>query len=84
VPELEDDMTVNCARIGALMMQIQNDFLDTPALRLTVSQAHRRFGADPVLCEAVLGTLVDAKVLGRQADGAYVYHHHARQSVNAA
>ena len=65
-------MASNCGRIQALVMRIQNDFLDNPALRLTVSRAQVRFGVDALTGEAVLGALVDAGVLARTPDGAYV------------
>jgi hypothetical protein len=69
---LEDDMVVSCEHITALVMKIQNDFLDTPSLTLTLSQAQKRFGADEITCEAVLRALVDAGVLATTSDGAYV------------
>jgi len=65
-------VTSNCGRIQALVMKIQNDFLDNPALRLTVPRAQVRFGVDALTGEAVLGALVDAGVLARTPDGAYV------------
>jgi hypothetical protein len=69
---LEDEMAVSCGHITALVTKIQNDFLDTPSLTLTLSQAQKRFGADEITCEAVLGTLVDAGVPVRTSDEAYV------------
>ena len=65
-------MTPNRRRIQALVMRIQNDFLDDPALRLTLPGAQARFGVDAVTGEAVLGALVDAGVLARTPDGAYL------------
>ena len=65
-------MTLDTNRIVALVMQIQGDFLEKPALRLTVPDAVRRFGADRHTCEAVLGTLVNSGVLARTDDGGYV------------
>jgi hypothetical protein len=65
-------MAVSYGHIAALVVKIQNDFLDTPTLRLTLSQAQKRFGADEITCEAVLGALVDASVLANTPDGAYV------------
>ena len=53
-------------------MRIQNDFLDDPALKLTLPRAQARFGVDAVTGEAVLGALLDAGVLARTPDGAYV------------
>ena len=65
-------MTPNCGRIQALVMRIQSDFLDNPALTLTLPRAEVRFGVDAVTGEAVLGALLDAGVLARTPDGAYV------------
>ena len=65
-------VTSNCGRIQALLMRIQSDFLDDPALRLTLPRAQVRFGVDAVTGEAVLGALVDAGVLARTPDGAYL------------
>jgi hypothetical protein len=53
-------------------MRIQNDFLDNPALKLTLPRAQARFDVDAVTGEAVLGALVDAGVLARTPDDAYV------------
>jgi hypothetical protein len=64
-------MTANCGRIGALIVQMQGDFLDTPGLTLTRRGAQHRFGLDETTCEALLGALVDAGVLVRRPDGAY-------------
>ena len=64
-------MNRNGGRIQALVMQMQNDFLDTPALALTVAQAQRRFGVDAATCEAILGALVDAHVLTLAPTGVY-------------
>jgi hypothetical protein len=65
-------MSVSCGRIATLVMKIQNEFLDKAGLTLTLSQAQNRFGADEITCEAVLGALVDAKVLAKTPDGAYI------------
>jgi DNA-binding IclR family transcriptional regulator len=65
-------MTLDSSEIVALVMRRQGDFLERPALRLTVRDAERRFGADRETCEAVLGTLVNAGVLARSDDGGYV------------
>ena len=64
-------MTANCGRIGALIVQMQGDFLDTPGLTLTRRGAQHRFGLDETTCEALLTALVDAGVLVRKPDGAY-------------
>jgi hypothetical protein len=53
-----------------LVMQVQSDFLDNPALALTLPAAEKRFGIDEVTCAGVLGALVDARVLSER-EGTY-------------
>ena len=40
-------------------------------LRLTVSEAERRFATDEITCEAILDALVDSAVLFKTADRVY-------------
>ena len=63
-------MTATCARIETLVVRIQADSLDDPALALTRRAAEKRFGIDGVACAGVLDALVDARVLTRR-DGTY-------------
>ena len=65
-------MNLNCRRIAAFVIKIHNHFLDTPSVTLTLSQAQRRFGLDEITCDAVLNALVEARVLARTSEGAYV------------
>jgi hypothetical protein len=58
-------------RIEDLLVRIESEFLATPDLKLMVSEAGRRFGADDVTCEAILDALVDAAVLFRTPDRVY-------------
>lgn len=58
--------------IGDLVLRVQDDFLNSPSLRLTVPDTERRFGLDRETCDAILGVLVDGHVLTRTPDGAYV------------
>jgi DNA-binding IclR family transcriptional regulator len=58
--------------LEALVIRMQNEYLDTPYLPLTVREAEQRFGADGTTCQAILDTLVDARVLARTEDGEYV------------
>lgn len=64
-------MVTNGFPVDTLVMRIQGEFLDRPALHLTIPQAARHFAIDRVSCEAVLDALVDARVLARSTDGAY-------------
>ena len=65
-------MTSTRSCLEMLVTRIQGDFLNTPFLKLTAPDAEQRFGVDHVTCEALLGVLVDARVLARTRDGAYV------------
>jgi hypothetical protein len=58
-------------RIEDLLVRIESEFLATPELKLTVSEAGRRFSADEVTCEAILDALVDAAVLFKTPDRLY-------------
>ena len=64
-------MTTAGSRICTLVMEIQDAFLSTPDLRLSPSDAVRRFGADCITCTAILDALVDASVLAQAEDGVY-------------
>jgi hypothetical protein len=62
----------SASTLASLITHIQNDFLDSPALTMTSGQTQRRFNIDGATCDAVLGLLVDATVLARTPDGAFV------------
>ena len=69
---LEVPVTSNSSQaLEALVMRIQGDFLNAPAVEMTVSEAERRFHVDRTTCEAVLDVLVEAQVLARTRQGAY-------------
>jgi len=59
--------------IENLVMRVQTAFLESPMLSLTLPEAQRQFGVDEVTCAAVLGALVDARVLIERG-GAYRRH----------
>ena len=52
-------------------MQMQDDFLQSPALKLTADEAEQRFRVDRATCETILGALVEAHVLARTREGTY-------------
>jgi len=64
-------MSAHRRRIEDLLMRMESEFLAAPDLRVTVSEAGRRFGADEVTCEAILDALVDAAVLCKTPDRVY-------------
>jgi Fic family protein len=65
-------MIADCRRIQDLVVTMQQAFLDSPALCLTLPQAQRRFGVSARTCEAVLGALAEAGVLERTREGDYI------------
>lgn len=65
-------MNADRRRILDLVVTMQQAFLDTPALRLTVGQAQRRFGASGRRCRAVLDLLLESGVLDRTPQAQYV------------
>ena len=64
-------MTPTRSEIEALVMQIQEEFLRTPAVRLTLNQIARQVNASVGLCKAVLRVLVDARVLAETRGGVF-------------
>ena len=64
-------MTPTRYEIEALVMRIQDEFLRTSAVRLTLEQLARRLDASVSLCKAILRVLVDARVLAETPGGVY-------------
>ena len=64
-------MTPTRANVEELVVKIQGEFLNAPALRLTLGQVAQRVGAAANACEAVLHALVDSRVLAVTSAGAY-------------
>lgn len=54
--------------------RLQRAFLTAPAMTLTVAETESAFGLDRATCEAMLGALVDARVVFKTRDGAYRRH----------
>ena len=65
-------MSEACCRIPKLLLRIQSRFLEIPGLKLTPLQVQECFDLDEVTSRALLGMLVEAKVLSKTRDGAYV------------
>ena len=55
-----------------ILRRIQGEFLEMPGLRLSAVHAQRLWNLDPLICEALLGALVDAHFLVRMRDGAFI------------
>lgn len=56
-------MAPMCDRIGELVIRIQEAYLDTPDLTLSLGEAQTRFGLDELTCRALFDLLRDAGVL---------------------
>ena len=61
-----------------VLRRVQGEYIEMPGLRLTPAQAQRLWGLDRVVCDTLLGALVDAKFLLRTRDGAFVRSDQAR------
>jgi hypothetical protein len=71
-------MTPEAARATEeTLRRVQGEFLEMPGLCLTRAQACRLWGLDAPSCDALLGTLVEAKFLLRTRDGAFMRFDHA-------
>jgi hypothetical protein len=64
-------MTPTRFEIEALVMRIQDEFLRSSAVRMTLEQIARRLDASVGLCKAVLRVLVDSRVLAETPGGVY-------------
>jgi hypothetical protein len=60
------------SQIQELLERIQGEYLQLPGLRLTPVEARQLWSLDRTMCEALFGALVDARFLGRAADGCFV------------
>jgi predicted transcriptional regulator of viral defense system len=64
---------VNSAgRVADAVQRLKQLFQEGPSARLTVEDAARVSGLDPVLCGDVLMALEDARFISRERDGRYV------------
>lgn len=62
---------VECLDAG-VRRRIEAEYLEMPGLKLTPRQAARLWQLDPVTSTSLLESMVDAGVLCRVRDGAYV------------
>lgn len=58
--------------IASLITRIQHAFLSSPTLTMTLDETQRKFSIDRPTCQALLDVLVDATVLARTPEGAFV------------
>ena len=61
----DDGSTNSTIHDHELHLRIQAEFAEMPGMRLTLPQASRLFNLERTLCERVLGTLVDKRVLSQ-------------------
>ena len=57
--------------LEALVMRMQDDFLKSASLKMTLPEAEERFGVDRVTCEAILAALVESHVLTLSREATY-------------
>jgi hypothetical protein len=54
-----------------LLNRVKSEFLEMPGLQLKIDQAQRLWNLDRASCETLLGVLVEAKFLRRDANNVY-------------
>jgi hypothetical protein len=78
---LVGDMTVSpeafatlptTAALSHWLQVIEADYREMPCLSLTKQQMRRLWGLESFVCDLLVDTLVEARVLRRRVDGAYV------------
>jgi hypothetical protein len=57
--------------IDTLLSRIRAEYLEMPALQLTLEQAERLYGIDRTLCSGILDALVDTRFLCVKSNGTY-------------
>lgn len=65
-------------RISRMLDVIRAEYREMPCLNLTKPQMQRLWSLETVVCDALVDTLVDARVLRRTAAGTYVAMERAR------
>ena len=58
--------------LGDVMRRIHGEYREMPGLRLTAAQAQRLWNLDRDQCTAVLDALIEARLLHRTDDGAFI------------
>jgi hypothetical protein len=72
-PGTEDPhMLAADAKLAASLQRIRSEYLEIPGLHLTKPQVQRLWGLDPIRCDALLETLIEAKFLKRTLGAQYV------------
>lgn len=66
------DMLLAETTIADWLRRIRAEYVEMPGLQLTELQVRRLWGLDPVVSEALLAALVDARFLRRTREGSYL------------
>jgi len=69
---LTDTGTPHHPAISYWLRLIQAEYREMPCLSLTKVQMKRLWGLEGFVCDALVDALVEARVLRRRRDGAYV------------
>ena len=65
-------MLVTDGKLTASLQRIRSEYLEIPGLHLTRPQVQRLWGLDPIGCDALLETLIEANFLKRTDGAQYV------------
>jgi hypothetical protein len=63
---------MSTCRHERVLERLRAEYREMPDMRLTLEQVQRLCGIEQPLCKVALQTLVEAKVLRLESDGAYV------------
>jgi hypothetical protein len=59
-------------QVSHLLLMIQAEYREMPCLSLTKPQMQKLWGIEAHVCDGLIDALVDARILRRRLDGAYV------------
>jgi hypothetical protein len=65
------EKVVSMRTVHNLLTRLRAEYLEMPGLRLTPEQVQRLCGIEPMMCQSVLDSLLDAKFLRVTPDGRY-------------
>jgi hypothetical protein len=68
----EAEMIAEQATIEDWLRLIRSEYMEIPGLHLTKTQVRRLWNLDPVMCEALLESLLETGFLRQTGTGAYV------------
>ena len=65
-------MSRSIPRLDDLIVRVRGEYSEMPGLSLTVPQARRLFGLEPVTCQVLFERLVDTRFLRRTRQGRFI------------